>query len=46
MNDTHKLALLVSLLRSYFDPELQYDETPIGAKKRKDFEIAIKTLIK
>lgn len=41
MNDTHKLTLLTSLIRSYFSDDLQFDETPAGAKKRMQLRKAI-----
>lgn len=44
MNDTHKLTLLQSLIRSYFSDDLQFDETPAGAKKRMQLRQAIMEL--
>jgi hypothetical protein len=41
MNDTHKLLLIQTLIKTYFSEELQYDETPTGAKKRNDLKKAI-----
>jgi len=45
MNDTEQLQLLKALLKSYFDPELQYDETIEAAKKRKKLEEDILAII-
>jgi len=41
MKDNHQLALLKTLLKSYFSEELEYDETPTAAKKRLDLRNAI-----
>jgi hypothetical protein len=41
MNDSHRLTLLTSLIRSYFSDDLQFDETPAGAKKRMQLRLAI-----
>ena len=41
MNDTHKLTLLTSLIRTYFSDDLQFDETPAAAKKRMKLRLAI-----
>jgi hypothetical protein len=41
MNDTHKLTLLTSLIRTFFSDDLQFDETPAGAKKRMQLRQAI-----
>ena len=41
MNDSNRLTLLTSLIRSYFSDDLQFDETPVGAKKRMQLRQAI-----
>ena len=41
MNDTSKLTLLTSLIRTFFSDDLQFDETPAGAKKRMQLRQAI-----
>jgi hypothetical protein len=41
MNDSHKLTLLTSLIRTFFSDDLQFDETPAGAKKRMQLRQAI-----
>jgi hypothetical protein len=41
MNATHQLELLKSLIRSYFSDDLQFDETPEGARKRMQLRQAI-----
>lgn len=41
MSANHQLALLKALLKSYFSEELQYDESPAGAKKRTELQQAI-----
>jgi len=41
MNNTHTLVLLKALLKTYFSEELQYDETPVAAKKRLELRNAI-----
>ena len=46
MNATHQLELLKALIRSYFNIELQYDETPEGAKKRGELQKAMLELTK
>jgi hypothetical protein len=46
MNNTQQLELLKALIRSYFAIELQYDETPNGAGKRKDLQKAMLELVK
>jgi hypothetical protein len=46
MNNTHTLEILKALIKTYFSMELQYDESPAGAKKRKDIQKAILELTK
>ena len=46
MTAAHQLELLKSLIRSYFSDDLQYDETPEGAKKRLELKQAIVELSK
>jgi len=46
MNTTHQLELLKALIRTYFATELQYDETPEGAKKRNALQKAMLELTK
>ena len=41
MNDSHRLTLLTSLIRTFFSDDLQFDETPAGAKKRMQLRLAI-----
>jgi len=41
MDNTHKLTLLTSLIRTFFSDDLQFDETPAGAKKRMQLRQAI-----
>jgi len=41
MNDASKLTLLTSLIRTFFSDDLQFDETPAGAKKRMQLRLAI-----
>jgi hypothetical protein len=41
MNDSHRLTLLTSLIRTFFSDDLQFDETPAGAKKRMQLRQAI-----
>jgi hypothetical protein len=41
MNDSHKLILLQTLIKTFFSDDLQFDETPAGAKKRMDLRKAI-----
>jgi len=41
MNDTHRLTLLTSLIRTYFSDDLQFDDTPAGVKKRMQLRLAI-----
>ena len=41
MNDTHRLTLLTSLIRTYFSEDLQFDDTPAGVKKRMQLRLAI-----
>jgi len=41
MNDSHTLALLRALIRTYFSDELQHDESPVAAKKRLELRKAI-----
>lgn len=41
MNDSHTLALLRALIRTYFSDELQLDESPVAAKKRLELRKAI-----
>lgn len=41
MNDTYRLTILTSLIRTFFSDDLQFDETPAGAKKRMQLRKAI-----
>lgn len=41
MTDSHKLIILSELIRIFFSDELQFDETPEGAKKRMKLRLAI-----
>jgi hypothetical protein len=41
MNNTHALEVLKMLIKTYFSDELQFDETPAGARKRMELRKAI-----
>ena len=41
MNDTHKLILLSTLIRTFFSEELQNDNTPEGVSKKAKLQQAI-----
>jgi len=41
MDNTHRLTLLTSLIRTFFSDDLQFDETPAGAKKRMQLQKSI-----
>ena len=46
MTDSQKLILLSILINTFFSDELQFDETPEGAKKRMKLRLAILDLSK
>ena len=46
MNATSELVVLKMLVNTYFSDEIQYDETPEGARKREELRKAIVALSK
>lgn len=46
MNATSELVVLKMLVKTYFSDEIQYDETPEGARKREELRKAIVALSK